>query len=295
MLINQLLKLEFTDNEGSVNLDISDNFNTENPLFDSLAYYLGALDHYHRKDAPSIPLTTLEKLEILCKKAREYADEESEYSENYKEVKIIDYNTSYSFGNHSAKELYDDIYMLASDLFRVRLDNLYGVAKANGDIILPLDFDEIFLLNDAHIQAEKGSLKSIYTREGILLLDHVEDISENFNPFGVNKDYFWIRRDNLWGLFDWNLKQIIPFRLDFDSCELISDNMQKNIYIKVAKNGKVGILDGLLNILVVDLANDIEDIVINSPKTFLVVKKDSEKIEYTLDNLDRLSEIKSQN
>jgi hypothetical protein len=66
----EVLNLKFTQEDISVNLELSDNFNTEHPIFEELAFYLGALEYNHQKDSPSIHLTTLEKLEILCKKAR---------------------------------------------------------------------------------------------------------------------------------------------------------------------------------------------------------------------------------
>ena len=85
----EVLNLKFTQEDISVNLELSDNFNTEHPIFEELAFYLGALDYNFKKGQASIHLTTLEKLEILCKKAREYADEESSYSDNYNEIKVL--------------------------------------------------------------------------------------------------------------------------------------------------------------------------------------------------------------
>ena len=63
----QTISLEFSQEDFLVNLKVSDNFNTEGPIFEELAFYLGALEYNHQKDSPSIHLTTLEKLEILGK------------------------------------------------------------------------------------------------------------------------------------------------------------------------------------------------------------------------------------
>ena len=113
----EVLNLKFTQEDISVNLELSDNFNTEHPIFEELAFYLGALEYNHQKDSPSIHLTTLEKLEILCKKAREYADEESSYSDSYNEVRVLVNNDKYSLDTPiNLATSYDDIKLIDNNL-----------------------------------------------------------------------------------------------------------------------------------------------------------------------------------
>ena len=48
----QTISLEFSQEDFLVNLKVSDNFNTEDTIFEELAFYLGALEYNHQKDSP---------------------------------------------------------------------------------------------------------------------------------------------------------------------------------------------------------------------------------------------------
>ena len=247
----QTISLEFSQEDFLVNLKVSENFNTEDPIFEELAFYLGALEYNHQKDSPSIHLTTLEKLEILCKKAREYADEESSYSDSYNEIKVLVNNDKYSLDTPiNLATSYDDIKLIDNNLLLVKNDSLFGVVDVLGKEILPIQYEEIYLLNHSVVLARTKDLISLYSKDGVELLKDLEEVSENYNPFGANDNYYWLKKEGKWGLFDYNLNQIIPFRLEYDSCELVSDKVQENIYIQVTKNGKCGLINGLLNILI---------------------------------------------
>lgn len=267
---NQIISLQFKQEEIYLNLEVSDNFNTENPLFEELAFYLGAIEHHHQKDSASIHLTTLEKLEILCKKAREYADQESDYTDDYQEIKVLVVNKNYSLDYPiSLATEYDNIKLITNNLLLVNRDSLFGVVDTVGKEIVPILFEEVFLLNDSIIQAKSNGIVSLYSTDGILIHAGLEDVTENFNPFGAIQDYYWFKKQGKWGLFDHKLNQIIPYRLEYDSCELVSNNTQQNIYIKVTKDGKCGLINGLLNVEVISLDREIENIVLTA-KAYLV-------------------------
>ncbi len=296
----QTISLEFSQEDFSVNLKVSDNFNTEDPIFDELAFYLGALDYNHQKDSPSIHLTTLEKLEILCKKAREYADEESSYSDSYNEIKVLVNNDKYSLDTPinlaNLATSYDDIKLINNNLLLVKNDSLFGVVDVLGKEILPIQFEEIYLLNHSVVLARTKDLISLYSKDGVELLKDLEEVSENYNPFGANDNYYWLKKEGKWGLFDYKLNQIIPFRLEYDSCELVSDKVQENIYIQVTKNGKCGLINGLLNVEVISLDSEIESIVLSTNKSYLVIKKDNSQTPISEEELNKIEEkIKYQN
>ena len=293
----EVLNLKFTQEDISVNLELSDNFNTEHPIFEELAFYLGALEYNHQKDSPSIHLTTLEKLEILCKKAREYADEESSYSDNYNEIKVLVNNDKYSLDTPiNLATSYDDIKLIDNNLLLVKNDSLFGVVDVLGKEILPIQFEEIYLLNHSVVLARTKDLISLYSKDGVELLKDLEEVSENYNPFGANDDYYWLKKEGKWGLFNYKLNQIIPFRLEYDSCELVSDKVQENIYIQVTKNGKCGLINGLLNVEVISLDSEIESIVLSTNKSYLVIKKDNSQTPISEEELNKIEEkIKSQN
>ena len=293
----EVVNLKFSQEDFLVNLKVSDNFSTEDPIFEELAFYLGALEYNHQKDSPSIHLTTLEKLEILCKKAREYADEESSYSDSYNEIKVLVNNDKYSLDTPiNLATSYDDIKLINNNLLLVKNDSLFGVVNVLGKEILPIQFEEIYLLNHSVVLARTKDLISLYSKDGVELLKDLEEVSENYNPFGANDNYYWLKKEGKWGLFDYKLNQIIPFRLEYDSCNLISDNTKENIYIEVTKAGKCGLLNGLLNIEVINLDSEIDNIVLSTNKTYLLTKKNNHKIVLSEDDLLKIEErIKSQN
>ena len=293
----QTISLEFSQEDFSVNLKVSDNFNTEDPIFEELAFYLGALEYNHQKDSPSIHLTTLEKLEILCKKAREYADEESSYSDNYNEIKVLVNNDKYSLDTPiNLATSYDDIKLINNNLLLVKTDSLFGVVDVLGKEILPIQFEEIYLLNHTVVLARTKDIISLYSKDGVELFKDLEEVSENYNPFGANDNYYWLKKEGKWGLFDYKLNQIIPFRLEYDSCELVSDKVQENIYIQVTKNGKCGLINGLLNVEVISLDSEIESIVLSTNKSYLVIKKDNSQTPISEEELNKIEEkIKYQN
>ena len=293
----QTISLEFSQEDFLVNLKLSDNFNTEHPIFEELAFYLGALEYNHQKDSPSIHLTTLEKLEILCKKAREYADEESSYSDSYNEVRVLVNNDKYSLDTPiNLATSYDDIKLIDNNLLLVKNDSLFGVVDVLGKEILPIQYEEIYLLNHSVVLARTKDLISLYSKDGVELLKDLEEVSENYNPFGANDDYYWLKKEGKWGLFDHKLNQIIPFRLEYDSCELVSDKVQENIYIQVTKNGKCGLINGLLNVEVISLDSEIESIVLSTNKSYLVIKKDNSQTPISEEELNKIEEkIKYQN
>ena len=293
----EVVNLKFTQEDISLNLELSDNFNTEHPIFEELAFYLGALEYNHQKDSPSIHLTTLEKLEILCKKAREYADEESSYSDSYNEVRVLVNNDKYSLDTPiNLATSYDDIKLIDNNLLLVKNDSLFGLVDVLGKEILPIQFEEIYLLNHSVVLARAKDIISLYSKDGVELFKDLEEVSENYNPFGANDNYYWLKKEGKWGLFDYNLNQIIPFRLEYDSCELVSDKVQENIYIQVTKNGKCGLINGLLNVEVISLDSEIESIVLSTNKSYLVIKKDNSQTPISEEELNKIEEkIKYQN
>lgn len=281
---------EFTQEGIVTDLRVSSNFNTEELIFDDLADYL-AMDHNSSKNNISTHLSLLEKLEILCKKTRKYANEESDFADNYKEIKFLVKNDNYSLENSQFSPFgYNSIKLLNNSLILVGKDSLFGLITIQGTEILPMGFDEIFLLDDFIIQTLSNNTISLYNTEGEKLFSDLDEVSENFNPFGFGQNYFWLKKDKKWGLFDFKLRQLLPFALEYDYCELITDNFKENVYIKVFKDGKCGLLNGLLNVEVIELDSDIEDIILNNEKNYIITKRTAQKTEILQSTLDKIEE-----
>lgn len=288
----------FTKENIEVNLRISENFETENPLFDELAFYLGALEHYHQKDSSQIHLTTLEKLEILCKKARYYAQEEDSFAENsYKEIQVIrSKDDVFASKDFTIGRAFDEIKLISNNLFLAKEGFLMGVFGLDNAEVLPIIFEEIYLLTKNILYTRTKGFISLYSIEGQLIYSEIEKLSENFNPFGINPSYFWLKKNGKWGLFDHNLKQILPYKLEYDSCELITDDAKQKIYIKVSLDGKFGLIDGLLNIELVKFDEEIENMTLDSSKSYLVIKRANQEIVISDEELRKMEEkIKAQN
>ena len=286
----ETISFEFTKGGIVTDFKISDNFNTEEAVFEDLAFYLAG-EYNCLKNEPRVHLSLLEKLEILCKRARNYADEESEFDEKYTEIRFLMKNEMFSLDKSgSLNTEYDSIRLLTNNLIVVEKNGFFGLIDKKGDVVLSSRYSSIYLLEDHLIKTTIGEKYFLYDLKGKELSSDLDDVSENFNPFGVYQSFFWLKKDNKWGLFDSNLRQILPFSLDYDYCELLIENDKATVYIKVFKNKKCGLINGLLNVVVLPLDSEIENISISGRKDFIITKRNNEKITISQDSLIKTSQ-----
>ena len=293
----ETLKLEYTWDNPCVTLDISENFSTETLIFSQLAEFIGS-DHHYTKKYPYTHLTTLEKLEILCKKAREHIFEQSAYDEVYTEVRVFTRNEQVTFGAETLDaKLYDEVIFISNNFFKVRNDLKYGLLTFTLEEVLPIEQDDIFILSDDYFCCRREGFSYIYTTEGIEVMGGLDGVTENCNPFGVGPDYFWIKKDGKWGLLDHHLKFLIPCRLEYDRCDLITNFEGTLFYIRVEKDEKVGMINGLLNMEIIPLDEEIEDIMYTHKQVYLISKKgDLPAATLSLKEVDKIErEIRDQN
>jgi len=269
----ETIRLEFYTESHSAHFEVPENFNTHTDVFRKMAQFIGD-DHHFVKNLPDTHLTTLEKLEILCKVAREHIFEQSEYEEDYKEVKVFSKNEKVTFGEASFNTtLYDEIRFFSNQFFKVRNGLKYGLLDSNSQEILPLEQDDIFKISKNYICCRREGLSYIYTLEGVEVMGNLDGVTETTcGPLEPGPDYFWVKKEGKWGLIDQHLNFIIPCRLDYDTCNLVS-NFGSNFYVKVEKDGKAGMINGLLNIDIISLDEDIEDIMYVRGQKYLITKK----------------------
>lgn len=183
---------------------------------------------------------------------------------------------------------YDEDHSLSNGMTIVKQGNKFGLIDELGNEVLPILFDELYTIAVGLFIASYKCKKHLYSVNKGLVYSDIEDVEENYNPFGFNPEYYWIKKEGKWGLFNDSFKQIIPFRLEYDSCELITFLPSNNYYIKVTKDGKSGLINGLLNIVVIDLEDDIEDIILTQNNTFKVIKKDDQRIGLSSEDLNHI-------
>ena len=286
---------ESLDKNESADITVLGDFKTEHILFEELAYYL-AEEHRINRSSTNSNIDLLEKLEILCKKAREYCDPQNETYEDYYEVKAIQWNDKVFLENKEPLQMYDEIICLGTNLYLVRIEDKFGLISSKKQL-LPVEFEKIDKLNENCFFSENENGVTIYNREGNVLLTGLQDAETHFNPFGDHKDYIWARKGGKWGLFDPYMKPLIPFRLDYDTCQILYAKNRDDLYIKVFKDGKCGLINGILNIVIVPLDNEIGDIYHNVMKEYVIVHKADEK-EYNFSHGDVLNiedQIRRQN
>lgn len=276
-------------------INISGNFNTEHILFEKLADHLGG-EHFTNRDQTRYNLSLLEKLEILCNKAREHIKVNCECNEDYYEIKAVHWNDKIFLENKNPVDFYDEIMCIDTDLYLVFDDNQYGLITSTKKI-LPVKYIWIERICKKFVTAQNAEGVQIYNLIGELLLDNLEEAKEHFNPFGDHKDYIWAKREGKWGLFDPDLKPLIPFRLEYDSCDILHSRNRDDLYIKVYKDGKCGLINGVLNIDIVPLEEEIEDIYYNVTKEYVITfKADHPDLNFTKNDILGIeAKIKSQN
>lgn len=290
----ETLKLEFTKEDSYHNLAVSENFNSENEIFYSLADYLGQ-DHLFQKSHTQTHLTLLEKLEILCKTARELADEEHTF-DHYEEKSLLKTDDKVTLESFSENlQFYDEIILLNNTHYAVRLNGNWGVVNTGGELLFKIEYSSINMVTNSFIVAEKDSKFSLFNLKGEVFFDDLDNIRININHFGDEPDYIWMNREGKWGLFQPDLKEIIPFSLEFDECEVIHHPYPEPL-IKVQKDGKVGMIHGLLRLEIIKMDKDIQDILYSSKKRYLIQKNIGENQSLNYETLQLIQKsAKNQN
>lgn len=274
--------------------NISGNFNTEHPYFEHLAYFL-AEDNRLNRQYPKSNLDLLEKLEILCKKAREICEHNKNKDGDYREVKAIQWNDKVFFENKKPIKFYDEITCLKADLYLVSIGRKRGLITCTKEL-LPVEYDWIGRLCDSFIYSKIEEKVTIYNLQCELVLDNLEVCMHQINPFRDDKNYIWAKREGKWGLFDSDMNPLIPFSFEYDECEIVYNEDKNDLYIKVYKDDKCRLINGVLNIEIVHLEEEIEDIYDFRKEYVITFKADHKNLNFSRqDILNIENEFKKQN
>ena len=77
------------------------------------------------------------------------------------------------------------------------------------------------------------------------------------------------------------MKPLIPFSLEYDECEIVYNEDKNDLYIKVYKDDKCGLINGVLNIEIVPLEEEIEDIYNFGKEYVITFKADHKKLNFS--------------
>ena len=275
----QKLSIELYYERHYTDINISDNFSPEEKVFDVLAEHI-ADDYYFNYSQPRVSLTLLEKFEILCKTVREKIYESRENYNHYTKLSITSVDDKFVLDiSEDNPQLFDKIKVLSNNFIHVVDSGKHGILNQQQDVILPVNYDKVYTAIDGYFAALKNNKYLIYNLDGKEVMGDLEKVGNNFNPFGADPEYIWLKKNGKWGLFDQNLAPILPFSLPYDSCEVIN-LYDEDIYIEVRKNGKTGLINGLLNITIIPLNPDIENIFFDrKTKIYVAYNKDFEILE----------------
>lgn len=275
----QKLSIELYHEPHYTGVNISDNFSPDEEVFNALAEHI-ADDYRFNYDQPRVSLTLLEKFEILCKTAREKIYESREDYNHYTKLSITAVNDKFALDiSEDNPKLFDKIKVLSNNFIHVVDSGKHGILNLQQDVILPIIYDKVYTPIDYYFAALKDQKYSIYNLEGKEVMGDLEKVGNNFNPFGADPEYIWLKKNGKWGLFDQNLTPILPFSLPYDSCEVIN-RYDEDIYLEVRKNGKTGLINGLLNITIIPLNPDIENIFFDrKTKIYAAYNKDFKILE----------------
>ena len=276
-------------------VNVTGNFNTEHPLFSELAQHLAYEYNIYKTDSRT-NLVLLEKLEILCKKARELTEDHYDGYDDYYEVKVIQWKDKVFLENKKPVKMYDEIICLGTDLYLVRIEDKFGLVTSTEEL-LRVEYTWVDKLNENCLYSKHENGVTIYNMKGELLMNDLEDTMEHFNPFGDHKDYIWAKRAGKWGLFDPFMNPLIPFRLEYDRCQILYARNRDDLYIKVFKGDKCGLINGVLNIVIVPLNDQIADIYHNVTKEYVIVRKAGEdEFNFTHDEVLKIEDkVRKQN
>ena len=275
----QKLSIELYYERHYTNINISDNFSPDEEVFNVLAELI-ADDYCFNYNQPRVSLTLLEKFEILCKTAREKIYESREDYNHYTKLSITAVNDKFALDiSEDNPKLFDKIKVLSNNFIHVTDSGKHGILNEQQEVILPVNYDKVYIAIDGYFAALKDQIYFVYDLEGKEVMRDLEKVGSNFNPFGADPEYLWLKKNGKWGLFDQNLTPILPFSLPYDSCEVIN-RYDEDIYLEVRKNGKTGLINGLLNITIIPLNPDIRNIFFNrKTKMYVAFDKDFKILE----------------
>lgn len=130
-------------------------------------------------------------------------------------------------GNIILDVKYDDVkYMPDVGDFLVTADEKVGVISSEGDTRIPLNYDSIELMDSdsgLYVAERDGKFGVLDTRGNIKIYIENDEIGINADDFAQNDiknkyiladNLIPVRRNNLWGLYDKNGRQIVEYKYD---------------------------------------------------------------------------------
>lgn len=148
---------------------------------------------------------------------------------------------------------------LMGDVILVRKGASWGLAKTNGDFLLPATCSEIEWYDDILALKYEGKWKLFHPKQKDSKLeksyDSVKEVINN-TRYNQKESFLLVQENKQWGLLDKNLKTIIPIDKDELKPLLAIDKYsKKKTQFLLQKAGKWGVLD-IHNKLVLDLDYD---------------------------------------
>ncbi len=159
-------------------------------------------------------------------------------------------------GNIILDVKYDDVkYMPDVGDFLVTADEKVGVISSEGDTRIPLNYDSIELMDSdsgLYVAERDGKFGVLDTRGNIKIYIENDEIGINADDFAQNDiknkyiladNLIPVRRNNLWGLYDKNGRQIVEYKYDSFGYKATSNRDALNLLVIPGYNVIVAELD----------------------------------------------------
>lgn len=153
---------------------------------------------------------------------------------------------------------------LMGDIILVRKGATWGLAKTNGDFLLPAACSEIEWYDDILALKYEGKWKLFHPKQKEPKLEKsynaVKEVINN-TRYNQKESFLLVQENEKWGLLDRNLKSIIPIQKDALKPLLAIDKYsKKKTQFLVKEGGKWGVLD-ITNQLILEVVYDMIQVV----------------------------------
>lgn len=140
---------------------------------------------------------------------------------------------------------YDKIEVVEKYNFILKKNNLYGIAIAKGELVLPINYTKAdYRPVVKSIFIEKGNLWGAYTSSGIEILPiQFDGIAYS------NSQHIITLKDSVLSFYDFKGKLLKQGKLEINDSRYFTHNIPIKFPLILKKEGKHGILDSYLNIV----------------------------------------------
>ncbi|MBS0029938.1 WG repeat-containing protein [Chitinophaga sp. 22321] len=120
---------------------------------------------------------------------------------------------------------YDTIDLQWKTYLRLKKDDKVTYADTRGKLLLPLQFEEVGILDDDHFDVKTNGKWGIFsTPENKLVIPAIYDGFDYCGGCGSKGAYVFAQKDGKWGVVDFENKTLIPFEYEHEHMFMRSDN-----------------------------------------------------------------------